>query len=105
MPEPGLYEAADYPTPATLGDNNNLDTVAEAPATYTGEVLSNMVPQNLKNVGEILSKLIFCSRSVPAGAGPGLQLPAPAAGLQLGDQPVRGQAEAAHTRPGQRGQR
>ena len=105
MPEPGLYEAADYPTPGTLGDNNNLDTVAEAaPATYTGEVLIWCIA-NLKNIGKILSKLIFCSWSVPAGAGPGLQLPAPAAGLQLGDQPVRGQAEAAHTRPGQRGQR
>ena len=40
MPEPGLYEAVDYSTPGTLGDNNNLDTVAEAaPTTYTGEVL------------------------------------------------------------------
>ena len=49
MPEPGLYEAADYSTPGTLGDNNNLDTVAEAaPATYTGEVLSNMVPRKLE---------------------------------------------------------
>ena len=54
MPEPGLYEAADYPTPATLGDNNNLDTVAEAaPATYTGKVLICCLT-NLKNVGKIL---------------------------------------------------
>ena len=46
MPEPSLYEAADYPTPGTLGDNNNLNTVAEAaPATYTGEVLLLPAPR------------------------------------------------------------
>ena len=54
MPEPGLYEAADYPTPATLGDNNNLDTVAEAPATYTGEALIWCLT-NLKNVGKMFN--------------------------------------------------
>ena len=55
MPEPSLYEAADYPTPGTLGDNNNLNTVAEAaPATYTGEVLIWCLA-NLTNVGKILN--------------------------------------------------
>ena len=56
MPEPGLYEAADYPTPGTLGDNNNLDTVAEAaPATYTAGKVLIWCLANLTNVGKMLN--------------------------------------------------